>query len=60
METVTQMAHLATRLALLATGGSDHHGDTMSYAESNSTTHVPLEAGERLLEALAASGVHAA
>jgi len=52
METVTQMAHLATRLALLATGGSDHHGDTMSYAESNSTTYVPLEAGERLLDAL--------
>jgi predicted metal-dependent phosphoesterase TrpH len=59
-ETVAQMADLARRRSLLATGGSDHHGDTMSYAGSNLTTHVPLEAGESLLEALAANGVRAA
>jgi hypothetical protein len=52
-ETVSAMAELATRLDLLATGGSDYHGDTMAYAEATQTTYVPLEAGERLLEALA-------
>jgi hypothetical protein len=58
-ETVAGLADLAARLDLLATGGSDYHGDTMSYALSNTTTYVPLEAGERLLEALAANGVRA-
>ena len=56
--TVTAMADLATRLGVLATGGSDYHGDNMSYAEATRTTYVPLEAGERLLEAIG-SGVRA-
>ncbi len=59
-DTVAALVALADQLSLLATGGSDYHGDTMSYAESNSTTYVPLEAGERLLEALAANGVRVA
>lgn len=57
--TVIAMAHLASRLGVLATGGSDYHGDTMSYAEATQTTFVPLDAGERLLEALT-NGVRAA
>ena len=59
-QTVSAMADLATRLGLLATGGSDYHGDTMSYAEAMQTTYVPLDAGERLLAALGANGVRAA
>lgn len=51
-ETIAQMAELAERLDLLATGGSDYHGDTMSYVEATETTYVPREAGERLLAAL--------
>jgi hypothetical protein len=56
-QTVAAMADLATQLGVLATGGSDYHGDTMSYAESNRTTFVPLECGERLLEALTTRAV---
>jgi predicted metal-dependent phosphoesterase TrpH len=58
-DTVSAMADLATRLGLLATGGSDYHGDTMSYTEATKTTYVPLGAGERLLSALATGGVRA-
>ena len=52
-ETVTRMSELALALGLIATGGSDYHGDNMSYAEAMSTTYVPREIGERLLEVLA-------
>ncbi|HEV8516018.1 MAG TPA: PHP domain-containing protein [Candidatus Limnocylindrales bacterium] len=53
-ETVERMAHLAADRALLATGGSDYHGDTMSYAEAQATTFVPDAVGERLLAAIGA------
>jgi 3',5'-nucleoside bisphosphate phosphatase len=53
-ETVERMAAFATERGLLATGGSDYHGDGMSYAEAQATTWVPDAVGERLLEALAA------
>ncbi len=56
-ETIEQMAKLATDLNLLATGGSDYHGDTMSYVEATRTTYVPREAGERLLAALSGAAV---
>jgi len=59
-ETVTAMAELATERGLLATGGSDYHGDTGSYADSMLTTYVPRPAADRLLEALAQIGVGAA
>ena len=59
-ETVAQLVTVAGRLELLATGGSDYHGDTMSYAESNTTTYVPREAADRLLEELALSGARVA
>ena len=52
-ETVTIMGELASSLGLIATGGSDYHGDNMSYAEAMSTTYVPREIGERLLDVLA-------
>ena len=43
----------AAERGLLATGGSDYHGDTMDYAEAQATTWVPDAVGEpRLLEAL--------
>jgi predicted metal-dependent phosphoesterase TrpH len=52
-ETVVRMAAAAAEHGLLATGGSDYHGDGMSYAESQTTTFVPADVGERLLAALA-------
>jgi predicted metal-dependent phosphoesterase TrpH len=52
--TVSAMVDLAARLDVMATGGSDYHGDNMSYAEATQTTFVPLESGERLLDALSA------
>jgi hypothetical protein len=48
------MTELAAALGLVATGGSDYHGDTGSYAEAQLTTYVPPEVGERLLEAISA------
>ncbi len=50
--TVTAMVELATRLDILATGGSDYHGDGMTYGEATQTTYVPRESGDRLLEAI--------
>jgi len=52
-ETVERMTAFASERGLLATGGSDYHGDGMSYAEAQATTWVPDEVGERLLDALA-------
>lgn len=58
-ETIDPMIALADQLGLLPTGGSDYHGDTMSYAESNQTTYVPRGAAERLQEALIITGARA-
>jgi 3',5'-nucleoside bisphosphate phosphatase len=55
-ETVERVAAMAAELGLLATGGSDYHGDGMSYAEAQATTYVPDEIGERLLEAISGAG----
>jgi predicted metal-dependent phosphoesterase TrpH len=54
-DTVARMAELAETRYLVATGGSDYHGDTMTYAEAQLTTHVPWQVGEALLIALAAT-----
>ena len=51
--TTEAMAQLAASLGLLATGGSDYHGDTGTYAESHARLWVPREAGAALQEALA-------
>jgi 3',5'-nucleoside bisphosphate phosphatase len=50
--TVFAVGEVALALGLAATGGSDYHGDTMSYAEAHAGLWVPPEAGERLLELL--------
>jgi predicted metal-dependent phosphoesterase TrpH len=52
-ETVKRMAAFAKSRGLLATGGSDYHGDTMDYAHAQQMTYVPPKVGERLLEAIA-------
>ncbi|MDQ3937911.1 MAG: PHP domain-containing protein [Chloroflexota bacterium] len=51
-ETVERVAAFCATLDLVATGGSDYHGDGMSYAEAQATTFVPDLVGERLLAAL--------
>jgi predicted metal-dependent phosphoesterase TrpH len=50
--TVAAVGKVAADLGLLATGGSDHHGDLGSYATSHAAVWVPPEVGERLLAAL--------
>ncbi|MBA2255359.1 MAG: hypothetical protein H0W07_09620, partial [Chloroflexi bacterium] len=50
---IPAMAEVADRWGLLATGGSDYHGDGMSYLEKHAETRIPDEVGHRLLEAIA-------
>lgn len=52
-ETVTLVADVATRLGLIATGGSDFHGDTSTYAEAHAVLHVPDGVVGPLHEAMA-------
>jgi hypothetical protein len=49
------MQELAEGRGLVATGGSDYHGDTMSYAEAQLTTYVPEAVGDALLAAVGSS-----
>jgi len=51
-ETVAAVAAVASQLGLLATGGSDYHGDLGPYAEIHERLWVPPEVGERLLAAV--------
>ena len=51
-ETVAAMEELSGELGLLATGGSDYHGDTGSYAEAMRTTFVPRAMADRLMAAI--------
>ena len=53
-ERIERMGAFADARGLLRTGGSDYHGDTGSYADSQADVHVPPEVGHRLLSALAA------
>jgi 3',5'-nucleoside bisphosphate phosphatase len=55
-ETVERLEQMSRELHLVATGGSDYHGDGMTYAESQATTYVPERIGERLLEAVSGVG----
>jgi 3',5'-nucleoside bisphosphate phosphatase len=53
-ETVAAMKACATDMGMLATGGSDYHGDTGSYSDSMKTTFVPRElTADPLMAALA-------
>ncbi len=47
-----RMARFAHDCGLLATGGSDFHGDTWTYEQSQAVCHVPDVAGDALLVAL--------
>ena len=38
-------------LGLVATGGSDYHGDLMSYAEAHATLDVPASVAEAIRQA---------
>jgi predicted metal-dependent phosphoesterase TrpH len=40
-ETVEAVGAVARELGLIATGGSDYHGDTSTYAEAHAVLHVP-------------------
>jgi predicted metal-dependent phosphoesterase TrpH len=51
--TVEAVGAVARSLGLLATGGTDYHGDLGPYAEAHARLWVPPEVGERLLAALA-------
>jgi predicted metal-dependent phosphoesterase TrpH len=57
-EQVAGLAATARSLSLVPTGGSDYHGDLMTYAESQDLTWVPTEVGDGVLAAL--SGANAA
>ena len=48
--TVAAVEEVAAALGLIATGGSDYHGDLGPYAESHAQLWVPPEVGERLLD----------
>jgi predicted metal-dependent phosphoesterase TrpH len=52
-DTVELVGSVARQLGLLATGGSDYHGDTSSYAEAHAVLHDPDAVGDRLREAIA-------
>jgi len=53
-DTVAAVGAVASSLGLLATGGTDYHGDTGTYAESVARLWVPPEVGDDML---AATGV---
>ena len=50
LPTTEAMEQLAASMRLLATGGSDYHGDTGTYAESPARLGVPPQAGDRPLD----------
>ena len=50
--TVIAVKEVALTLGLLATGGSDYHGDTGTYAEAHAGLWVPPDVGGALLEGL--------
>lgn len=56
-DVVDRMATFAQQRGLLATGGSDYHGDTGDYAAAQATIYVPDAVGEKLLAALDAPGI---
>ena len=49
-DTVEAVGAVAGNLGLLATGGTDYHGDTGSYAESHAQIWVPPEAAGALID----------
>ncbi|MFL5777633.1 MAG: PHP domain-containing protein, partial [Chloroflexota bacterium] len=51
-DTVASVGDVARELGLVATGGSDYHGDLGPYAEAHRGLWVPSEVGQRLRIAL--------
>lgn len=51
--TVEKMVAFAAEMELVPTGGSDYHGDGMTYAQAQAATWVPAEVGDGLLARLA-------
>lgn len=51
--TVTSVGAVAKRLGLMATGGTDYHGDLESYAEAHARLTIPPEVEEAVRRALA-------
>ncbi len=54
-ETVAAVGAVAAELGLLATGGSDYHGDTTTYAEAHAALRVPSAVGPPLRVAMEAA-----
>jgi predicted metal-dependent phosphoesterase TrpH len=52
-DTVGLVSDVAKRLGFVATGGSDYHGDLMTYAEAHATLNVPPSVADALRHALA-------
>jgi predicted metal-dependent phosphoesterase TrpH len=52
-DTVSLVADVARRLRFVATGGSDYHGDLMTYAEAHAALNVPPNVVENLRGAMA-------
>lgn len=52
--TVRLVGDVARRLGLIATGGTDYHGDLGPYAEAHASLWIPPEVGERVIRALSA------
>lgn len=52
--TIDLMARFARARGLIATGGSDYHGDDRDYASAQAFVHVPPAVGEALMAALEA------
>jgi predicted metal-dependent phosphoesterase TrpH len=50
--TVELVGAVARQLGLIATGGSDYHGDTSTYAETHAALNVPESAATVLREAI--------
>ena len=51
-ETIADLAEVARELRLVATGGSDYHGDGETYAEAHATLYVPDEDATNLFALL--------
>jgi 2-keto-3-deoxy-6-phosphogluconate aldolase len=51
---VAAVGAVASELALIATGGSDYHGDLGTYAEAHASLWVPPQVGDRVIRALSA------
>ncbi len=54
-DTVELMGSVARQIGLIATGGSDYHGDTTTYAETHAALNIPDAVADELREAIAAA-----